>query len=52
MIRNGYGYPSVFNADAVVAEQVRAGKTLEDAREGGTQRLHRDRAPSARRPTS
>ncbi len=36
VIRKGYGYPSVFNADAVVAEQVRAGKTLEDAREGGT----------------
>jgi formate C-acetyltransferase len=36
VIRKGYGYPSVFNADAVVAEQVRAGKTVEDAREGGT----------------
>ena len=35
VIRNGYGYPSVFNADAVVMEQVRVGKTLEDAREGG-----------------
>jgi formate C-acetyltransferase len=35
VIRNGYGYPSVFNADEVVMEQVRAGKTLEDAREGG-----------------
>jgi len=35
VIRKGYGYPSVFNTDAVVMEQVRAGKTLEDAREGG-----------------
>ncbi len=36
VIRKGYGYPSVFNADAVVAELVRQGKSLEDAREGGT----------------
>ncbi len=36
VIREGLGYPSVFNADVVVAEQVRAGKTVEDAREGGT----------------
>jgi formate C-acetyltransferase len=35
VIRNGYGFPSIFNADAVVAEQLRQGKTLEDAREGG-----------------
>jgi pyruvate formate-lyase/glycerol dehydratase family glycyl radical enzyme len=35
VIRKGYGYPAVFNADAVIMEQVRAGKTLEDAREGG-----------------
>ena len=36
VIRKGYGYPSVFNSDAVVMEQVRAGKCVEDAREGGT----------------
>ena len=36
VIRRGYGYPSVFNADTVVAEQVRSGKSVEDAREGGT----------------
>ena len=36
VIRKGYGFPSVFNADAVVAELVRQGKTVEDAREGGT----------------
>lgn len=35
VIRKGYGYPSVFNADTVVMEQVRAGKSIEDAREGG-----------------
>ena len=35
VIRKGYGYPSVFNADEVVLEQLRAGKTVEDAREGG-----------------
>ncbi len=36
VIGKGYGYPSVFNADAVIAEMLRAGKTLEDARQGGT----------------
>jgi pyruvate formate-lyase/glycerol dehydratase family glycyl radical enzyme len=35
VIRKGYGFPSIFNADAVVAEQLRQGKTLEDARAGG-----------------
>lgn len=36
LIRKGYGYPSVFNADGVVRQLVRQGKTEEDAREGGT----------------
>ncbi|MGE5652918.1 MAG: trans-4-hydroxy-L-proline dehydratase [Bacillota bacterium] len=36
VIRKGYGYPSVFNADTIIMEQVRAGKSVEDAREGGT----------------
>ena len=36
VIRKGWGQPSVFNADAVVAEMVRQGKTVGDAREGGT----------------
>jgi len=36
VIAQGYGYPSVFNADQVIAEQVRMGKALADAREGGT----------------
>jgi formate C-acetyltransferase len=35
VIRKGYGYPAVFNADQVIMEQIRAGKSLEDAREGG-----------------
>jgi trans-4-hydroxy-L-proline dehydratase len=36
VIRHGHGYPAVFNADAVVAEQFRVGKSVEDARSGGT----------------
>ncbi len=36
VIRKGYGFPSIFNSDAVVEELVRQGKTVEDAREGGT----------------
>ncbi len=35
VLRKGYGFPSLFNADAVVQEQLRQGKTLEDARAGG-----------------
>lgn len=35
VIAKGYGFPSLFNADAVVAEQLRQGKTVEDARAGG-----------------
>ncbi len=35
VVRKGYGFPSLFNADAVVAEQLRQGKTVEDARAGG-----------------
>jgi formate C-acetyltransferase len=36
VVRHGMGYPSFFNADVVIEEQMRVGKTLEDAREGGT----------------
>lgn len=36
IIRNGWGQPSLFNADAVAGELVRQGKTIEDARNGGT----------------
>lgn len=35
VIRQGHGYPSVFNPDIYVKELLRQGKTLEDAREGG-----------------
>ena len=35
LIRKGYGFPSIFNTDAVIEEQLRQGKTLEDARAGG-----------------
>lgn len=35
VIRQGHGYPSIFNPDIYVKELVREGKTLEDAREGG-----------------
>jgi formate C-acetyltransferase len=35
VIQKGYGYPSVFNTDEVIMEQMRTGKTIEDARQGG-----------------
>jgi len=35
VVSKGYGFPSLFNADAVVQEQLRQGKSLEDARAGG-----------------
>ena len=35
VIRQGHGYPSIFNPDTYDKEMVRAGKSLEDAREGG-----------------
>ena len=35
VLRKGYGFPSLFNADAVVEEQLRQGKSLADARAGG-----------------
>jgi formate C-acetyltransferase len=35
VIRQGHGYPSVFNPDIYVQELVRQGKSLQDAREGG-----------------
>jgi len=35
VIQKGYGYPSVFNTDGVVMEQMRTGKTIQDARQGG-----------------
>jgi len=36
VVRKGYGYPPMFNADMVVEELLRQGKSIEDAREGGT----------------
>jgi formate C-acetyltransferase len=36
IIRTGFGQPSVFNADMVVEELLRQGKSLADARAGGT----------------
>ena len=36
IIRKGWGQPSIFNADSVVEELIRAGKSIEDARCGGT----------------
>ncbi len=35
VIRQGHGYPSVFNPDTYIMEMVQKGKTLTDAREGG-----------------
>ena len=36
IVRQGWGQPSVFNADMVVEEMLRQGKSVEDARCGGT----------------
>ena len=36
IVRTGFGQPSVFNADRVVEELLRQGKSLSDARQGGT----------------
>ncbi len=36
IVRKGWGQPSVFNADCIVEELLRQGKSLEDARCGGT----------------
>lgn len=36
IIRTGFGQPSVFNADLIAQELVRMGKSLTDARQGGS----------------
>ena len=36
IIKTGFGQPSVFNTDEVVQELLRQGKSMEDARNGGT----------------
>ncbi|MDZ4184688.1 MAG: trans-4-hydroxy-L-proline dehydratase [Desulfuromonadales bacterium] len=35
VIRQGHGYPSIFNPDVYIVELLRQGKDLRDAREGG-----------------
>jgi len=35
VIRQGHGYPSIFNPDIYIQEMLRQGKSLKDAREGG-----------------
>jgi formate C-acetyltransferase len=36
IIKTGFGQPSVFNTDTIIQELVRQGKSLEDARSGGS----------------
>jgi formate C-acetyltransferase len=36
IIRTGFGQPSIFNTDAIVQEMVRMGKSVADARNGGS----------------
>lgn len=36
IIRTGFGQPSIFNTDAIIQEMIGKGKTLADARAGGT----------------
>ncbi|MFC1563773.1 trans-4-hydroxy-L-proline dehydratase [candidate division KSB1 bacterium] len=36
VVRQGMGQPSIFNTDAVIQELIRQGKSIEDARCGGT----------------
>ncbi len=35
VIRQGHGYPSVFNPDIYIQQMLRSGKSIRDAREGG-----------------
>ncbi len=35
VVRTGFGQPSVFNTDVIIAEMLHAGKSIEDARAGG-----------------
>ncbi|KYH35975.1 benzylsuccinate synthase alpha subunit [Clostridium tepidiprofundi DSM 19306] len=36
ILKTGFGQPSIFNADVVIQEMLRVGKSIEDARCGGT----------------
>ncbi|MFA8449626.1 MAG: trans-4-hydroxy-L-proline dehydratase [Bacteroidales bacterium] len=35
VVRTGFGQPSIFNTDTIIAQQLRQGKSIEDARVGG-----------------
>jgi len=36
IIKTGFGQPSIFNTDMIIQEMLRVGKSIEDARNGGT----------------
>jgi trans-4-hydroxy-L-proline dehydratase len=36
IIKTGFGQPSIFNTDAIILELLRQGKSIEDARDGGS----------------
>ncbi len=36
IVKTGFGQPSIFNTDAIIQELIRQGKTMSDARSGGT----------------
>lgn len=36
IIKTGFGQPSIFNTDMIIKEMLRVGKSIEDARNGGT----------------
>jgi len=36
IVKTGFGQPSIFNTDAIIQELMRQGKSIEDARNGGT----------------
>ncbi|MCK5297624.1 MAG: glycyl radical protein [Candidatus Heimdallarchaeota archaeon] len=36
IIKTGFGQPSIFNIDMIIKEMLRVGKSIEDARNGGT----------------
>jgi len=36
IIKTGFGQPSIFNTDIIIQEMLRVGKSVEDARNGGT----------------
>lgn len=36
VVRTGFGQPSIFNTDVIIQELIRQGKSIQDARNGGT----------------